>query len=92
MIKSFRHKGLERFFQEGSRAGIQPAHAKRLNLILTVLDSAEFPAEMDVPGWDWHALKGSLVGYWAVKVNGQWRVVYAFDGADAVLVDYLDYH
>jgi len=92
MIKSFRHKGLERFFHEGSKAGIQPAHASRLRLQLAALDQSVGPEDMSAPAWGLHPLKGGLKGHWAVTVNGNWRMVFTFEGTDAVLVDYLDYH
>lgn len=92
MIRSFRHKGLENFFRTGSKAGIQPAHALRLRLILTTLNVAAEPAQMDVPGWRLHALAHDLTGFWSVTVNGNWRVIFRFVGPDADLVDYLDYH
>jgi proteic killer suppression protein len=92
VIKSFRHKGLERFFREGSKAGIRPEHAKRLRLQLAKLDAAAGPEDMNLPGWKWHALKGDLAGQWAVSVSGNWRMTFTFEGEDAVLVDYWDYH
>ena len=92
MIKSFRHKGLEKFFHEGSRAGIQPAHARKLRLQLAALDQAVRPEDLSAPAWGLHPLKGDLIGHWAVTVNGNWRMVFAFEGTDAVLVDYRDYH
>ncbi|WP_158749146.1 type II toxin-antitoxin system RelE/ParE family toxin [Acidobacterium sp. S8] len=92
MIKSFRHRGVEKFFKTGSKAGIQPKHAQKLQLLLTVLNAATEPEQMNVPGWDGHSLKGELVRHWAVKVNGNWRLTFTFEGADAVLVDYQDYH
>ena len=92
MIKSFRHKGLERFFREGSKARIQPKHERRLRLQLGRLDAARSAEDMDLPGWRFHALKGDLKGHWAVFVEKNWRVVFAFEGEDAVLVDYQDYH
>lgn len=92
MIMRFRHKGLDRFFREGSKAGIQPRHAPRLRLQLARLDAATGPDDMDLPGWQWHALKGDRVGHWAVSVSGNWRMTFAFEGNDAVLVDYRDYH
>ena len=92
MIRSFRHKGLERFFLQGSKAGIQAAHASRLRLQLGRLDAAAGPRDMDLPGWRLHPLKGPLKGTWAVSVSGNWRLTFAFDGKDAVLVDYQDYH
>lgn len=92
MIRSFRHKGLERFFLEGSKAGIQAVHAPRLRLQLGRLDAAASPGEMNLPGWRLHPLKGPLKGSWAVSVSGNWRLTFTFDGEDAVLVDYVDYH
>ena len=92
MIRNFRHKGLERFFLEGSKAGIQAAHAPKLRLQLGRLDAAKSPGEMDFPGWRLHPLKGMVRGFWAVSVSGNWRLVFAFEGEDAVLVDYMDYH
>ena len=92
MIRAFRHAGLERFFTTGSKAGVQPAHAKKLSIQLGTLDDAEKPLDMKVSGWDLHELKGELAGNWSVKVNGNWRVTFRFEGTDAVLVDYQDYH
>jgi toxin HigB-1 len=92
MIRSFRHKGLERFFLTGSKAGIQPAHAAKLRRQLGVLNEASGPQAMGVPGWRLHPLTGSLAGQWAVTVDRTWRVTFTFDGTDAVLVDYRDYH
>lgn len=93
MIKSFRHKGLQAFFERGSKAGIQPAHAPRLARQLARLNEAAGPDDMDVPGWRLHPLSGgNLRGHWSVWVNGNWRMTFAFDGVDAVLMDYLDYH
>ena len=89
MIRSFRHRGLEQFFQTGSKAGIQPAHASRLRLQLAKLDGATGPDDMAMPGWRLHRL---TTGHWSVRVNGNWRVTFTFDGEDAVLMDYLDYH
>lgn len=92
MIRSFRHKGLEAFFRTGSKAGIQPAHAAKLRRQLAKLDTAASPQDMDVPGWRLHPLERDLAGHWSVWVNGNWRLTFAFEGQDAVLVDYQDYH
>ncbi len=92
MIRSFRHKGLERFFATGSKAGIQPKHAAKLNDQLTVLNIARRPEEMNLPGWHWHELKADLATHWAISVNGNWRLTFTFEGEDAILVDYQDYH
>lgn len=92
MIKSFRHKGLEAFFRTGSKKGIQPHHATRLQLQLAVLDNATGPEDMNVPNWRLHQLSGKLLGNWSVWVNGNWRLTFRFEGEDAELVDYQDYH
>jgi proteic killer suppression protein len=92
MIRSFRHRGIEEFFLTGSKAGIQAKHALRLRLQLTTLHLATRPEEMNRPGWGWHTLRGKLAGHWAVTVNGNWRLTFRFDGEDAILVDYQDYH
>jgi len=92
MIRSFRHKGIERLFLSGTKAGIQAAHAARLARQLQRLDVARRPQDMNIPGWWLHALKGDLAGHWSVVVSGNWRLTFAFDGEDAVLVDYRDYH
>ena len=92
MIKSFRHKGLQSFFETGSKAGIHPSHAKRLRLQLTRLDMATCPNDMSAPGWKLHPLAGELAGQWAVTVSGNWRLTFSFEGQDTALVDYQDYH
>lgn len=92
MIKSFRHKGLGAFFQSGNKAGIRPDHADKLRKILFALDQAKSAQDLNAPGWRLHQLSGKEKGYWSLSVSGNWRVVFRFDGADAELVDYLDYH
>lgn len=92
MIRTFRHKGLESFFRSGSKAGIQPAHADKLRRQLARLDTAAAVKDMDLPGWRLHPLSGALAGHWSVWINGNWRLIFAFEGDDAVLVDYRDYH
>jgi proteic killer suppression protein len=92
MIRSFRHKGIEKFFETGSKAGIQPKHAVKLQDQLSALDAATKPEQMAFPGWNIHALSGTHAGHWAISVNGNWRLTFAFDGEDAILVDYQDYH
>lgn len=92
MIKAFQHAGLERFFLTGKKSGIQPAHAAKLSRQLARLDEAGAPHDMDIPGWRLHPLSGGLKGHWSVWVNGNWRLTFRFEGQDAVLVDYQDYH
>jgi proteic killer suppression protein len=92
VIRSFRHAGLEKFFKTGSKAGIQPAHAKKLESQLFALNEAENPLEMNLSGWRLHELQGDLAGHWSVRVSGNWRMTFRFEGEDAILVDYRDYH
>ena len=92
MIQSFKHKGVERFFTTGSNKGIQPDHARRLKLLLFRLHSAKEAFDMGFPGSGLHQLKGKLKGCWAVKVTGNWRVIFRFELGDAWEVDYDDYH
>ena len=92
MIKSFRHRGLQDFFETGSKAGIQPSHATRLRIQLTRLEVSINPQDMNAPGWKLHQLSGNLVDRWAVTVNANWRLTFTFEDADAVLIDYQDYH
>ena len=90
MIRSFRHKGLERFFRTGSKAGIDPMHAPRLRLQLARLDAASDVSDMNLPGWHLHPLAHDLAGHWAVWVDKNWRLTFAFVGVHAVAVDYHD--
>ena len=92
MIRTFRHKGLEGFFRTGSKAGIQPVHAKRLRLQLAMLDTAKGAKDMELPAWRLHRPSGDLAGHWSVWVSGNWRLTFTFEDGDAVLVDYQDYH
>ena len=92
MIRSFKHKGLERFFTTNSKKGIQSGHAKKLTAQLTALHLAKVIGDMDVESWKLHPLQGNRAGYWSVKVDGNWRLIFRFAGTDAEQVDYLDYH
>jgi len=92
VIKSFRHKGLKLYAETGSKAGIQPKHADRLRRLLTALEVASQPGDMDAPGNNLHPLKGPLAGHWSVNVSGNWRLTFCFEGEDVVFVDYQDYH
>lgn len=92
MIRSFKRKGFERFFLRGTRSGIQSVHAPRLRLILGRLHASVSSKDMNLPGLYLHQLKGKERGRWSVRVSGNRRVTFAFDGPDAVDVDYEDYH
>ena len=92
MIKSFKHKGLETFFLTGSKEGILPHHAKKLQILLTALNNAKSENDMRAPAWGLHPLSGTLDKHWSVLVNGNWRMAFKFEGHDAILVNYQDYH
>jgi len=92
MIRSFRHKGLERFFRTGTTSGIQAKHAKRLRLILAQLDRAVLIGDMDFPGSGLHPLRGDRKEIWSVTVQANWRITFRFEKGDAEVVNYEDYH
>jgi len=92
MIKSWQHKGLKLFYETGSRKGIQAKHLLRLKIILQRLDAAIKPDDLNLPGMNFHSLKGKLKDFYSVSVSGNWRVIYKFEGQHATLVDYIDYH
>ncbi len=91
MIKSIRHKGLKRLFEDDEVRGVTPEHVDKLRDILATLHAAPTVTHMDLPGFRLHALKGQMKGLWAVTVRANWRVIFRFDG-DAEDVDYVDYH
>ncbi|MDO6429653.1 type II toxin-antitoxin system RelE/ParE family toxin [Flavitalea sp. BT771] len=92
MIASFQHKGLKLFYDKGNASKLQAAHVAKIRLILTRLDAAKNIADMNVPGYGLHQLTGNLAGCWAVKVSGNYRIIFRFIGEDAHDADYLDYH
>ncbi len=92
MIRSFRHKGLEDLFYDGTKKGIQPRHANRLLLILDALDAATNPQNLNFPGSHLHRLQPKKDNRWAVRVSGNWRVTFTFEEGEVYDVDYEDYH
>lgn len=92
MIISFKHRGLKQFFESGTTRGIQANYAKRIRMILALLHAATSPQDMNLPGLVLHELVGKRKGTWSVKVSGNWRVTFAFDGIDVCDVDLEDYH
>jgi len=92
MIRHFRHSGLEKFFLKGIKSGIQPKHADRIRLILGRLHASTKPQDMNLPGLALHPLRGDRKSTWSVKVSGNWRITFGFDGPDAINVNYEDYH
>jgi proteic killer suppression protein len=92
MVRSFKHRGLKRLFERDDRSGIRPDLVDTVQEILTVLDEAATPRELNLPGYHLHPLKGDLKGFWSVTVRANWRIIFRFQGADAVEVNLIDYH
>lgn len=92
MIKSFKHKGLKKFFTHGSLSGIQTNHAQRLSDRLAFLNAAASVEDMRKPGYRLHELSGDLKGRWSITVSGNWRITFEFIDGDVYIVDYEDYH
>ena len=92
MIRSFRHKGLERFFVKDDARGIPARSALRIERILDRLDASMRADDMNLPGYRFHALKGEMKGRFAVSVSGNWRITFEMDGEDVIHVDLEDYH
>ena len=92
MIKSFKHKGLERFYSTGSTKGIQAKHAKKIRMQLIALDTAHHIEDLDIPGYRLHELKGSLKGCWSITVSANWRHTFEFSDGNIYIVNYEDYH
>jgi proteic killer suppression protein len=92
MIRQFRHKGLRRFYDEDDRRGVNADHAEKISVVLARLDRAAKPEDMNLPGLRLHPLKGELAGFWSVAIRANWRIVFRFEGVDAVDVDLVDYH
>ena len=92
MIKSFRHKGLKRLFETSERRGVAPQLAARLRRQLDVLNRATTTADVNLPGYRLHQLKGDRAGTWSITVSGNWRITFRFEGQDAFDVDLEDYH
>lgn len=87
-----KHPGLRKFYEQDDGKRLNPAHLRRLRRILTDLDVAQSPRNMDAPGYRLHPLKGDRSGFWSVRVSGNWRIVFRFEGTEAVDVDLIDYH
>lgn len=92
MIKSFKHKGLEKFFKRGTTQGIQAAHKAKLRTRLAVLDSATCAGDINMPGYKLHPLKGDRDDIWSISVNGNWRLTFRFEDGDVYILNYEDYH
>ncbi len=92
MILGLRHRGLKRLYERGDRSRVSPQLADQAEDILGLLDMAEDPKDMDLPGYRLHKLRGNLRGYWSITVSGNWRIVFQFEGGNALNIDLIDYH
>lgn len=92
VIVSFRHKGLEKLYRNGTKKGVQAAHVPKLLRILSSLDVAQGPDDLAIPSFRTHRLKGDQAGHYSIWVNGNWRITFRFLDSDVELVDYQDYH
>ena len=92
MIKSFKHKGLEKFYESGNTRGIQSNHAKKLRMQLAALESAHSIDDMDIPGYRLHQLTGDRKGNWTITVNANWRLTFEFEDGNVYILNYEDYH
>ena len=92
MIKSFKHKGLEKFYESGSTKGIQANHAKKLRMQLAALETAQSIDDMDIPGYRLHQLTGDRRGIWTITVNANWRLTFEFEDGNVYILNYEDYH
>ncbi|MDR2241031.1 MAG: type II toxin-antitoxin system RelE/ParE family toxin [Zoogloeaceae bacterium] len=92
MIRTFKHKGLERFFRNGDRRGIIAKSEARIERMLDRLDVSVTPEDMNIPGYKFHSLSGNRKGVYAVTVTGNWRMTFRFDGEDAMDIDLEGYH
>ena len=92
MVRSFRRRGLEAHYEDRTARRVAPEHVQKLRDILAGLDRSRGPADMDLPGFRLHSLRGALAGHHAVRVSGNWRVTFRFEDGHALDVDYVDYH
>lgn len=92
MIRSFKHKGLEKFFRHNDRSGLNSPHCDRIGRLLDATEDAEAPEELNIPGYGLHKLTGNKKDFWSLKVSGNWRITFKFEGGHALEVNLEDYH
>ena len=92
MIVSFRNRALKKFWEKNDRRGLDPKHVRKIELILSLLEEAMAPEQLNLAGLDFHKLVGEIPSRGSVHVNGNWCITFSFDGEDAAAVDYEDYH
>lgn len=91
VIRKFRHRGLEQFYN-GNPGRISPELRAKVERVLDVLNVAEGPRQVDLPGYRLHALKGDLCGLWSITISGNWRIIFRFVDSDVSDIDLVDYH
>jgi proteic killer suppression protein len=89
MIVSFRHKGLKLFYEKGDASKLQPQHVNKIRLILTRLNAAKIPEELNVPGYGLHQLKGEMKGFWSVKIDKNYRIIFRMENENTSDIDYI---
>ena len=87
MIRTFKHRGLKRLYERGDRSGIRADPVDTVLEILTLLDSATSTLSLNVPGYRLHPLKGDMKGLWSMTVRANWRIIFRFEGADALDIE-----
>lgn len=92
MIRTFKHRGLKRLYERGDQSQMGSEYLSRIEDIIARLDIAVSPYDLNLPGYGLHQLKGNLKGFWAVKVSGNWRIVFRFRDGGAFDVNLIDYH
>jgi len=92
MIRTFKHRGLQKLYERGERRHVRADHANRIEDILGRLEVSSAASELNLPGYHFHTLRESLKGFFSVKVSGNWRIIYRFKDGDAFDVDLIDYH
>jgi toxin HigB-1 len=92
MIRSFRHRGLKLLHERDDPSRVHAAYRIKITRILSYLDQARKPADMDFPGLRLHPLTGNLDGFWSVSVSRNWRIIFRFAGSHVTDVDLVDYH
>ena len=92
MIKSFKHKGLRKYFELGNSSGIQNSHSRKLKMQLVAIDTAYVIEDIDLPGYQLHLLRGNRDKIWSISVNGNWRITFEFKDGNAYILNYEDYH
>lgn len=89
---SFRHKGFDKLYRDGTKKGVQADHVPKLLRVLSALEVAQGPDDLAIPSFRTHRLTGDLVGHHSIWVDGSWRITFRFTESDVELVDYQDYH